>query len=117
MPTYSQLPGSLDLSLIAGDEFTFSAVFDLNLTGYTVTASVVNAETDAVLATPQLSITYGASSTVAVTLTEAQTTAIYAGSEPIGGAPTIRVRWHLRWMSAAGYTRTALSGLAKVARP
>lgn len=117
MPTYSQLPGSLDLSLIAGDEFTFSAVFDLNLTGYSITASVVKSATDEVLATPTMVITYGSSSTIALTMTETQTTAIYNGSEPLNGAPTARVRWFLRWSTAAGYTRTALSGLAKVSRP
>ena len=117
MPNYNQLPGTLDLALVAGDEFTFTATFDQNLTGHTLTASVFNAADDSVLATPTLTSVNGASSTVTMTLTEVQTTAIYDGSSPVQGTPTARVRWFLRWSSPSGYTRTVLSALARVARP
>ena len=42
MAVFQQLPGELNLSLVRGDEFPFSATFNTNLTGYTLQASIYN---------------------------------------------------------------------------
>jgi hypothetical protein len=111
MSNYTQRPGTLNLSAVAGDEFSFTATIDINLTGYTVTSKVFRLSDSTDVETPTLVVTHGSgSSTVKVTLSETQTTAIYAATDPIGGVSRKRVRWYLRIVSAAGYTTTILSG-------
>lgn len=117
MAVFEQLPAVLDLAVVAGDEFTFTAGFNVDLTGYTVTGSVFNPATGSSVATPTLTVTPGTTSTVTLTLTETQTQAVYAASSPTNGSPTVRMRWFLRWVTPAGYTRTVLSGLARIGGP
>jgi hypothetical protein len=118
MAVYSQLPGDLTLSLVRGDEVSFSSVFTaVNLTGYTVTAAVYSGfgatATDTPIVTPSVTVTTATvagvtSSTVQVSMTETQTLAI----SPVGTS-----RWYLRWVSPGGVTRTVLSGLVNAQNP
>lgn len=113
MATYSQLPGDLNLELVKGDEFPFAATFNLDLTGYTLSAGVVNAATLASVGTPTITMTTATSggtttTTVSFLLTETQTTALVVGT---------RYRWFFRWVSPLGVTRTVLSGVVRVTNP
>jgi hypothetical protein len=111
MAAYNQLPGELNLSLIRGDEFTFAATFNVDLTGYTRAASIYNDATNAELAAPAMALTTATSggvttSTVTFTLTESQTTALSAA----------RMRWYFRWVTPGGYTRTVLAGTVRTTK-
>lgn len=116
MATFAQLPGTLDLAFVKGDEVNFSAAFSgLNLTGYTLTAGIYNASLNTVtnLATPTLTLTTATvagvvTSTVAVSLTETQTAAL---------STAIRNRWYLRWVSPGNVTRTVVSGNVSLSNP
>lgn len=108
MATFSALPGELNLSLVRGDEFTFTANFNVDLTGYTRAASVYNDATNAELAAPAMTVattTTGGVTTSAVTftLTENQTAALTAA----------RMRWYFRWVTPGGFTRTVLAGIVR----
>jgi hypothetical protein len=111
MAAYNQLPGELNLSLIRGDEFTFAATFNVDLTGYTRAASIYNDQTNAELAVPTMALTTSTvgsvtTSTVTFTLTETQTAALSAS----------RMRWFFRWVTPGGYTRTVLAGTVRTTK-
>ena len=110
MATWTQLPGTLDLSLVKGDEVNFAVDFDANLTGYTLEAAIYNASTPAatVVATPAISVTSLANGQLGIGLTETQTNALAAGG---------RFRWYLRWVSPGNVTRTVISGNVSVSNP
>ena len=110
---YEQLPAPLDLALVRGDEFRLTAAFITNLTGYSLSGAVVNADTQEVLATPTLTLSVATAnnvttSSVLFVLSETQTAALQAGGKS---------RWYVRWVSPAGVTRTVLAGALKVANP
>jgi hypothetical protein len=107
---FKQRPGVLDLEMISGDEFAFTATFELNLSGYTLTSGVYKVSDSSLVVTPTLTITTGSTSTVKVSLTETQTTSIFDAGNPSQGTPRERMRWWLRWVDPTGYTRMALSG-------
>lgn len=116
MATFTQLPGTLDLAFVKGDEVSFSASFaGVDLTGYTLTSGIYNASLNSVtdLVTPTLAMTTATSggvvtSTVSVSLTETQTAAL---------STAIRNRWYLRWVSPGGVTRTIVSGNVTLSNP
>ena len=118
MANFSQLPGDLALAIVRGDEVTFSAVFTgVDLTDYTVSSAVYSGfgptATDTPVATPTVTVTTDTvgsvtSSTVQVSMTETQTSAI----SPIGTS-----RWYLRWVSPGNVTRTVLAGIVSAQNP
>lgn len=108
MATFRQLPGRLNLALVRGDEFPFDAEFNLDLTGYTVEATIYNAETEETIVEPALTVTPGTESTVAFLLTEADTEELTAGA---------RMRWYMRWTTPESVTRTVLAGTVEVSNP
>lgn len=113
---FTQLPGDLRLQFVRGDELTFSAVFaGVDLAGYTVSAGVFEdaGNTMNTVATPALTVTTETSggvtsSTVQVSLTETQTSAVSTRGN---------TRWFLRWVSPGGVTRTILSGAVVALNP
>lgn len=111
MATFEQIPGELNLSLVQGDEFPFSASFNVNLTGYTLQSSLYNGNSGASLATPTMTMTTATvggvtTSTVEFLLNETQTAALTVN----------RMRWYFRWVSPAGVTRTVLAGTVKAVK-
>lgn len=113
MADYWQLPGNLNLWLVKGDEMPISATFNVDLTGYTLSAAIINEATQATVAAPTISMTTTTSnnvttSTVAFNWTETQTTSL---------SLTTRYRWFFRWVSPAGVTRTVLSGQVRPYNP
>lgn len=111
MATFEQLPGELNLALVQGDEFFFTAQLNLDLTGYTVESAVVHGTTGAVLAEPDVSVDHTTedgvtTSAVGWLLSEEQTASLKASA----------MRWHLRIISPGGVTRTLLAGSVRVVR-
>lgn len=113
---FTQLPGTLGLAFVRGDEVTFSADFPgVDLTNYTVSAKVYTAARGdvTIVTTPTttktVTTTNGVTtSTVQVSLTETQTEAISA---------VTTTRWYLRWVSPGNVTRTVVSGQVLAQNP
>lgn len=108
MPTFEALPGELNIALVKGDEFTFTATFNSDLTGYTRTASIYNDATNTQIVAPATALSVATvggvtTSTVTFTLTETDTASLTAA----------RMRWYFRWVTGAGFTRTVLAGTVK----
>lgn len=113
MADYSQLPGTLNLWFVRGDEMPISATFNVDLTGYTLSAAIFNETTQESVAIPAIGMTTATtdgvtSSTVTFNWTEAQTQAL---------ATAARYRWFFRWVSPAGVTRTVLAGQVRPRNP
>lgn len=126
MATYTQLPGTLDITFVggsgSGDEVQVALDFDRDLTGYSVTApiyisavyategggqgaiSVVGATATSFTVTP----TDLSQGQMTISLSETQTGALWPG---------ISYRWYMRWVSPSLVTRTVLSGTLTVTNP
>lgn len=106
MATYSQTPGTLNLTLKSGDSFGTVIDFDVSLAGHTVSSSLLSLVTgDEVrpLSAAFVSQTAGIVS-VSMTSTETSTT------------PPASYGWELRWIAPGGVKRVALSGVVEVTR-
>lgn len=99
MPTYDQLPATLNFRWTVGDDFAALLDFDISLVGYTATASVYSVITGAIVATFTTTITDAAAGKINVALSDSQTAAIGPGT----------FRWGLEW-TAGAVTRTAMEG-------
>lgn len=122
MAVFTQLPGTLDITFVQGDEVAIALDFDRDLTGYTITAPVyVTAvfasggggssfvETVGAVATNfVISNTNLAQGQILIGLSENQTNLL---------SPGIAYRWYMRWGDTGLVTRTVLSGTVTVANP
>lgn len=122
MAVFTQLPGTLDITFVQGDEVALSVDFDRNLTGYQITAPVYvtgiyasglggagSVETvGQVAATFSIQNTDLVAGTVTLGLTETQTGLL---------TPSVSYRWYMRWVDPALFTRTVLSGTVTVVNP
>jgi hypothetical protein len=112
---FTQLPGTLDVEIVVGDEVAMSVDFDRDITGYTLeapiylsqlfvagvggaAAGVTQGET---VAQWSILVADAAAGTVALGLSEEVTSSLVAEAS---------YRWYLRWVDPSGYTRTVLSG-------
>jgi hypothetical protein len=105
MSTYTVLPGTMNLSFKRSADFAALVDFDVNLTGYTVSASLVSLVSSAVVQAFTASISDAAAGQVSVSLTDTQTAALAAGT----------YGWQLDWVAPGSVQRTALSGTVEVA--
>jgi len=122
MATFSQLPGTLDITFVSGDEVAIALDFDRDLTGYTITTAVYvtavyasgGGGTGFVTGIGETAATFSISNTnlaagqITIGLSEVQTAAL---------SPAIAYRWYLRWVDTGQVTRTVLSGTVTVANP
>lgn len=122
MATFTQIPGTLDITVVQGDEVAIALDFDRNLTGYTLTAPVyVSAVYSASGAGAAAVTTVGATATtfaisntdlaagqVILGLSEVQTSAL---------SPAVAYRWYMRWVDTGLVTRTVLSGTLTIQSP
>jgi hypothetical protein len=106
MATASTLPGSLNLSVKAGDELSQLVDFSISLTGYTFTAEVVSAITYGQVAAITVSGVNLATGQVNLGMSETTTAAIAPGS----------YLWRLIWTAPGTVRRTALEGVLEVVR-
>lgn len=123
MATFSQLPGELDVTFVAGDEVNISINLGVNITGYTLETKVLVGSAQgfqgggggtitgvgATVATPTIQVTNATTGAIIWSLTEAQTVLL---------APGIKYLWYLRWITpTTTMTRTILAGDAIVRAP
>jgi hypothetical protein len=121
MADFLQLPGTLNIALVNGDEFGMLADLSIDTTGYTWTAAIYEATTSVTIANPTGVTTQGSTATsftvtdvnaaagqLNLSLTETQTTALDPGKV---------YRWYLRGVSPALVTRTYLAGVLRVYAP
>ena len=104
MAIYEQLPGSLSISIVQGDEFATVVDFDLNMTGYDTNAEIYSLVDGSVIFTMTTSFVSAAVGTVNVSITEAETADLSVGT----------YGWRLQWLAPGSVTRTALTGLLEV---
>lgn len=122
MATFTQIPGTLDITVVQGDEVAIALDFDRNLTGYTLTAPVyvsavyssAGAGAGAVTTVGATATTFAISNTdlaagqVILGLSEVQTSAL---------SPAVAYRWYMRWVDTGLVTRTVLSGTLTIQSP
>lgn len=115
MPTFSQLPGDLTITLAVGDSVNFTLDLDVDVTGYTFSAGVYvvsingfvgggGGTVDAVgeiAITPLITTSNAAAGVVVWGVTPTQTLQL---------SPAIKYRHFVRWVTPAGLTRTIISG-------
>lgn len=116
MPTFSQLPGQLDVTFSVGDEVNVAINLGKNITGYTLSSIVYVGSSQgfqgggggtvtavgATAATPSISVTNATAGAIVWSLNETQTAAL---------SPGIRYLWYLRWVTPdTSMTRTILAG-------
>jgi hypothetical protein len=104
--TYEQLPGEFNLAFRAGDDASVELDFSIDLTGYTVTSSIVSLTTGETLATPTTTLTNAATGVANIALTKTQTAAL-----PIG-----TLGLYFTWDAPGPVRRTALGGYVEVSR-
>lgn len=104
MSSYDQTPGTLNLSLKGGDDFSTLIDFNpIDMTGYTVTASIVSAVSGASVVPFTVTVPSAAEGQVNISLTDAQTASIAKGT----------YSWRMSWVEGNA-TRTALTGFVEV---
>lgn len=122
MAVFTQLPGTLDVTFVKGDEVNIALDFDINLTGYTISNAVYVANVIAgdgggasFVTTPGATVaTFTVTNVdlslgkISIGLNETQTGAL---------SPAIAYRWYLRWVAPGAITRTVLSGSVTVVSP
>jgi hypothetical protein len=102
--TFELLPGELNLAFRAGDQLDATLDFDIDMTGYSVSASIVSLIDNATLSAVTATITNAQAGIVTIGLTETQTAALNPGT----------YRWRLTWTATGSVVRTAVSGLVEV---
>lgn len=119
--TFTQLPGTLDITFVQGDEVAIAFDFDRDLTGYTITnfiyvsqvfstggAAGVVTTVGETAATFSVSNTNLAAGQITIGLNETQTALL---------SPGILYRWYMRWIDTGMVTRTVISGTLTVVNP
>ena len=106
MPAHSQLPGSLNLLVKRGDDFSTAVDFDISLVGYSVSASMHSLVTSNEVAVVGTAISSPNLGQVTVSLPGEQTSSLSPGS----------YGWSMKWVTPTGSDRTVLSGILEVIR-
>ena len=120
-PTFSQLPGVLDVRCVQGDEVNVSIHLNMDITGYSLSSIVyvsqilggggagVISTIGATAATPTIQVVDASTGSLIWSLTESQTQSL---------TPAYTYRWYLRWVTPeTTMTRTILAGLCAVKAP
>lgn len=104
MTTFSNLPGTLNIEVAAGDTLSVDIDFDRGLAGYAVTASLLSVVSRAEVLPLTTAITSEANGIVTVSLTASQT----------AGLPVGTYGWELDWVSPGGVARKVITGFFEV---
>jgi hypothetical protein len=94
----------MNLAFKRSGDFSALIDFDVNLTSYTVTASMTSLVSWSVVQAFTTSLSDAAAGQVSVSLTDTQTAALAAGT----------YGWQLDWVAPGSVQRTALSGTVEV---
>ena len=116
MSDYSILPSNLNVTFVRGDEFGMLLDFDINLTGYTLSAPIyeVGSVRGGVVTSAGNFLNFTitnvdlAAGKVNLSLQETQTQSFVSGSS---------YRWYFRWVAPGLVTRTVLSGTVSFGDP
>ena len=103
MALYEQLPGSLSLSIVSGDQFSTVVDFSINMSGYSVSSEIFSLVDGATVAMSTAFVSE-ALGTVSIGMTEGETGDLSVGT----------YGWRLQWLAPGSVTRTALTGLLEV---
>ena len=106
MPTFSLLPGALNLEVKRTDELGSVFDFDIDLTGYTVSSNISSLVTGSVVTTMTVSIVNAAAGQVGIAMSEAATTNLAVGT----------YGWALNSVAPGSVTRTLLAGFLEVVK-
>ena len=104
MALYEQLPGSLSLSIVSGDQFATVVDFSINMSGYSVSSEIFSLVDGATVVAMSTTFVSEALGTVSIGMTEAETGDLSVGT----------YGWRLQWLAPGSVTRTALTGLLEV---
>ena len=104
MALYEQLPGSLSLSIVSGDQFATVVDFSINMSGYSVSSEIFSLVDGATVVAMSTAFVSEALGTVNISMTEAETGDLSVGT----------YGWRLQWVAPGSVTRTALTGLLEV---
>ena len=104
MALYEQLPGSLSLSIVSGDQFATVVDFSINMSGYSVSSEIFSLVDGATVVAMSTAFVSEALGTVSIGMTEAETGDLSVGT----------YGWRLQWLAPGSVTRTALTGLLEV---
>lgn len=99
MPTYDQLPGTLNFSLVRGDSFSMLVDFSISLVGHSLEAELRSAVSGQLVDAITCQVVSESAGTVNVSLSAEQTAELAAGT----------YAWELRWTQGTA-VRTALTG-------
>jgi hypothetical protein len=115
------LPGTLNISLVVGDEFGMLADLSIDTTSFTWSALVYEATPSVSFANPGGVPTQGATAaTFAITVVNAaagQVNLSLTELQTVTLSPAKNYRWYLRGVSPGLVTRTYLSGTLKAYAP
>jgi hypothetical protein len=103
MPSYDQLPGTLNLSFVRGDDLSALIDFSITMTGYAVTAAIYSTVSGAEVQALTVTAVNAASGQFNISLTDTQTAALARGTYV----------WRMTWVEGNA-TRTALTGFVEV---
>ena len=103
MASYDQTPGTLNLKMNQGDDFSSLVDFSISLVGYTVTSEITSLVTGEQVVPFTVSVVSSTAGQVNVSLSDTQTAALARGT----------YGWQLSW-TEGNETRTALSGFVEV---
>lgn len=106
MPTFSSLPGALNIEVTQGSELGTTIDFDIDLSGYSVSSSIRSLVTGNAVTTMVTSIIDAAAGKVGVAMTEEATAALAAGT----------YGWTLTWIAPGSIKRTALAGFLEIVK-
>lgn len=101
MTLYQQLPGTLDLSLIRGDNFSMQLDFNVDLTDYQFLAQLQQDNKTTIITVATVNAVDGI---INISMTDTITAQL----------TTSPAKWFLRWTDAAGISRRILAGRLKV---
>jgi hypothetical protein len=105
MPLYDSLPGSLSLSMRAGDDFSATVDFSISLTAHTMTSTIHSVVTGGEVGTFAVTVPDAAAGKVNISLSDTQTAALSPGT----------YTWRMVGVQG-GLTKTYLQGHAEVVR-
>ena len=106
MPTFSLLPGSLNLEVKSGNELASTIDFDLDMSSYQVSSNISSLVTGSVVTTMTTSLVNAAAGQVGIAMSEAATTNLAVGT----------YGWCLNSVAPGSVTRTLLAGFLEVVK-
>ena len=106
MPTFSLLPGALNLEVKRTDEFSSTIDFDLDMSSYQVSSNISSLVTGSVVTTMTTSLVNAAAGQVGIAMSEAATTNLSVGT----------YGWCLNSVAPGSVTRTLLAGFLEVVK-